>query len=658
LFARAIAGACAEEIRVADERRDLELGMNRPIPRRHFLNGVRVAIGASLVDPRGVWSSVFAGNDKIYAPEKEPGYYPPAKTGMRGSHDGSWEVAHAMRDGQQWRDPVRDPEMYDLIVVGAGISGLSAAFFFRQQAGPKAKILILDNHDDFGGHAKRNEFHSGSRLLIGYGGTQTITGPNLYSAQAKQLFQDLGIEVKKFETYFDKDFHKSRGMGQGIFFDKETFGVDRLVTGAYETPWPEFFAKTPLSPAAQKDLVRLFAEEVDYLQGMSAEEKKQYLAKTSYQDYLLKNVKVVPDAIPFLFTVMYGLYGVGIDAIPAGDMAGLGYLPGFAGLGIKDDDGPGIGLEVTRQDHEPYIYHFPDGIGSVPRLLVRSLIPGVAPGSTMEDVVLAKFNYAKLDEDGAPVRVRLNSTVVHAANTGATNGGEGVAVTYVRGGQARTVNGKASILACWNMVIPYLCPEISESQKEALAYNVKVPLVYTNVQIRNWTAFEKLKVHSVHCPGSFFTGVEMDFPVSMGGYQFTKKSDESCLLHLQYVPVGPGATAREKQRTGRIKLMATPFETFERNLRDQLGRILGGGGFEPARDIQAITVNRWPHGYAYEYNSLYDPVWAPGQAPHEIGRKPFGNIHIANSDAGAFAYTNEAIDQGYRAVREITGKRP
>lgn len=642
---------------MADNRRDRELGMGRNIPRRDFLNGMSVAIGASLVGRDRLLAEILAEADKPYAPEKEPGYYPPAKTGMRGSHDGSWEVAHGLREGQQWSNPARDRETYDLIVVGAGISGLAAAFFYRQQAGAKARILVLDNHDDFGGHAKRNEFHSGNRLIIGYGGTQTITSPDLYSPQAKQLFKDLGIEVKKFEAYFDQKFYESRGIGQGIFFDKETFGTDRLVAGAFRTPWPEFLAKTPLSQLAQKDLARLFTEKVDYLAGMSPQEKKNYLAKISYQDYLLKNVKVVPEVIPFLFTTMYGLYGVGIDAIPAGDMAGLGYLPGFEGLGITDDDGPGIGLEVTRRDQEPYIYHFPDGIGSVPRLLVRAMIPGVAPGHTMEDVVLAKFDYAKLDDESSPVRVRLNSTVVRAANTKDASGGEGVAVTYVRGGQAHVVTGKACILACWNMVIPYLCPEMSDAQKQALAYNVKVPLAYTNVQLKNWTAFEKLKVHSVDCPGSFFTAVDMDFPVSMGGYEFTKKPDESCVIHLQYVPVGPGTTAREKQRTGRMKMLATPFETFERNIRDQLGRILGSAGFDPATDIQAITVNRWPHGYAYEYNSLFDPVWPAGQAPHEIGRKSFGNIHIANSDAGAFAYTNEAIDQGYRAVQEITAKK-
>jgi spermidine dehydrogenase len=636
------------------EKKDRELGMDRTIHRRDFLNGMGIAIGATLVEPGSFWERVLTESDRPYAPEKEPGYYPPAKTGMRGSHDGSWEVAHAVRDGKTWGNPEKDPDAFDLVVVGGGISGLSAAYFYRQKAGPNAKILILENHDDFGGHAKRNEFKSGDRVIIGYGGTQTITGPHLYSPQAKRLFKDLGIEVKRFEKYYDQNFYKSRGMSQAVFFDKETFGTDRLVPGFYSTPWAEFLAKTPLSAAAQKDMLRVLDEKVDYLAGMSPEQKKDYLAKTSYQEYLLKNVQAMPEVTKFFFTSMYGLYGVGIDAIPAGDMAGLGYLPGFKGLGIKDTDGPGMGLEVTRQDHEPYIYHFPDGIGSVPRLLVRAMIPGIAPGHSMEDVVLAKFNYAKLDEAGAGVRVRLNSTVVHVAN-GA--GGDGVQVTYVRGGKAFVVKSAACILACWNMVIPYLCPEMPEAQKHGLAYNVKVPLVYTNVQLKNWLAFDKLKVHSVHCPGAFFSAVDMDFPVSMGGYEFTQKSDESCLVHMQYVPVGPGTTARDKQRTGRALLMATSFRTFERNIRDQLGRMLGSAGFDPAGDIEAITVNRWPHGYAYEYNSLYDPVWQAGQAPNEIGRKPFGNIHIANSDAGAFAYTNEAIDQGYRAAQEIAGKK-
>jgi spermidine dehydrogenase len=271
----------------------------------------------------------------------------------------------------------------------------------------------------------------------------------------------------------------------------------------------------------------------------------------------------------------------------------------------------------------------------------------------MEDVVMAKFDYAKLDDDTSPVRVRLNSTVIHAANIDGPGNPQGVEVTYVRGGKARIVQGRACLLACWNMVIPYMCPEMPEAQKDGLAYNVKVPLVYTNVQLKNWQAFQKLQVHSIHCPGSFFSGVEMDFPVSIGDYRFTQQPDESCLVHLQYVPVGTGVTARDKQRGGRGRLMRTNYATFERNVREQLARMLGSGGFDPASDVEAITVNRWPHGYAPEYNPLFDPDVPEVERAHVVGRTRFGRIAIANSDSGGGAYTDSAIDQGHRAAMEL-----
>jgi len=639
---------------VADGKSDRQLGMGCRIARRDFLNGVSVAIGAAAFSPNLPWLEALGITQSPIAPEKSADYYPPTLTGMRGTTDAAMEAGHALRDGKTWANATPDPDRYDLIVVGGGISGLSAAYFYRKLAGPRARVLILENLDDFGGHAKRNEYHPTEQMLLGYGGTQSIDSPDRWSKHARGLIEELGVDVEKFKKYFDRALDPDPSEADSVFFDKETFGEDVLVAGRGRLPWDEFFRKAPLSAQAKQDLTRLYREKVDYLPHLSTWQKKVLLAKTSYKDYLLKYVKLHSDALPYLQKHTYGLYGVGIDAVPAADLAGLGY-PGFSGMDLSGRPGPGLGAEVTQRDESaPYIYHFPDGNASIARLLVRALIPGSAPGKTMEDIVTAKMNYAALDDPKSRVRVRLNSTVVKAANVGDPGNAKEVEVTYVRGEQAHTARANTCILACWNMVIPYICPDMSRKQKDALAYGVKVPVVYTNVQIRNSRPFEKLGVRRIKCPGSFFTAIEMDYPVSMGDYKYAASPDDPCVLHLERFPCGAGATARDQQIAGRMELYRMQFPTFERNIRGLLGHILSAAGFDPAHDIQAITVSRWPHGYAYEYNSLFDPNWSENERPCVIGRQPFGRISIANSDAAAFAYTSAAIDQAYRAVREVT----
>jgi spermidine dehydrogenase len=630
-----------------DETRDQHLGMHRPISRRHFLNGAAIAVGGAMA---GEPLLATISSEQEYAPEKADGYYPPALTGMRGNHEGTFSQAHRLRDGGKWDGAgpaTKTGESYDLVVVGGGISGLAAAHFYRKSAGSGARILIIDNHDDFGGHAKRNEFRAGNRTLLSYGGTQSIESPGAYSDIAKGLIAELGIRVERFYKAYDRKLYTK--LGTAAFFDKETFGEDRLLTGMNATPWPDFLAKAPLSDAARRDIARVYTEKVDYMEGLSKEQKLAKLATISYADYLTKFCKMTPEALPFFQTFPHDLFGVGIDAVSAAacyaspdDYESFTY-PGFDGLGFPE-----------RDKEEPYIFHFPDGNASVARLLVRSLIPGAVPGATMDDVVTARADYSKLDRVDAKVRLRLNSTVVHVGHVqSVANSPKEVEVTYMRGDKLQSVRGKNCIVACYNMMIPYICPELPEKQKDALAYLVKTPLVYTHVALRNWISFLKLGVHQIVAPGSYHTYIALDFPVSLGQYQFPSNPEEPMVLFLLRTPCQPGLPMRDQYRAGRIELMGTPFATFERNVRDQLSRMLRGAGFDSARDIEGITVNRWAHGYAYTPNSLFDPHWKEDEKPWVIGRKPLGRIAIANSDAGANAYTNEAIDQAHRAVTEL-----
>jgi spermidine dehydrogenase len=640
--------------------------MHRRITRRNFLNGVALTVGAAILP-----SDVLAATAIPAGPEKSTDYYPPALTGLRGSHPGSFDAAHSLRDGTFWEQAgtlVNADEKYDLVIVGGGISGLSAAHFFRKVAGPKARVLILDNHDDFGGHAKRNEFHSAQRTMLGFGGTFSIESPAPYSPVAKGLIEELGIDVPSYPKYLTKDLYRSFGLGPKIFFDKETFGADALATN----PMPRvggksennrtrahalemFLKEAPLSEQAKADYTRLLTEKKDYLPGLTSDEKKARLSRMSYNSFLNDLVRVSPDLVKLFQNMPQPLFGVGFDAVAAQDAWGLG-APGFGGMNLDPTPGKGMNRDAIPNDEaDKYFFHFPDGNASIARLLVRKLIPEAIPGESATDVVLARANYAKLDQKGSPVRIRLNSMAVRVKHQGDPASAKQVEVAYARGGKVYTIRASHCILACWHVVIPYICEQLPDQQKQALSSAAKVPLLYTNVALRNWKAFQKLGTNAIYAPGGYHSYLNLDLPVSIGGYECSRQPEDPIVVHMMKTPCKPGRPARDQHLMGRVELFSTTFETMERNIRDQLARVAGPGGFDPATDITAITVNRWPHGYAYQYNSLWDKFWREGgETPCEVARRPFGQIAIANADAGAYAYTDCAIDHAYRAVGEIT----
>jgi len=613
--------------------RDRRLGMDRAISRRDFLNGVGVAIGASLMP-----ACARNGDPGVVAPAQ---HYPRAATGMRGAHPGSFEAAHALVRGQRW-EVEETGEHYDLVVVGAGISGLTAAYVYRRDVDPSARVLILDNHDDFGGHAKRNEFTFDGRVLLAFGGTMLIEAWKSYPAVSKQVMRELGIDADRFDEFHHEDLFHSLGVSTASFFDEETFGADHLAVGS--RGYSDAFDDAPLSASAREELKRLFADKEDYLAGMTPVERRAVIESHSWRDYLGSFAGIGEEALTFLQKWSHGVWAIGADALPAW-LARLEGYPGFAAEEGADENGGD--------------FYFPDGNASVARSLVRRLVPGSAPGDSMEDIVSARFDYSSLDKEENATRIRLNSTVVDLRHRNGQLNAE-VKITYVSQNEGRAVTARKVVWAGYHAMLPYVCPDVPKDQAAALGSSVRAPLVYTNVLVRNWRSFVNLGFWRAYCPGSFFQSVRVNRPVSIGDYRFPQSPDEPVVLHLQHVPLAPGLPAAEQFREGRRRLLVTSFDTFERNVRRQLSRMLGPGGFDPARDIAGITVNRWPHGYAYSIDAESgDVAWWPEYWRHERrpwidARQSIGNIAVAGTDSSTNAMTESAIEEAYRAVHELT----
>jgi len=625
--------------------------MERPITRRDFLDGIALAIGGAVAGlPGAALAQGFS--DEVSGRVT-------TRNGLQGQTDRSPYVMHAVRDGSYWENagtPVDTGEAYDLVVVGAGISGLSAAFLYRQQR-PEARVLMIEPQEDFGGHAKRNEFlASNGRRLIGYGGSQSMQTPGWYSPAVKQVLADVGIVPQRFEEFYDQTWAEDRGLHSAYFFDGTQWGRDALVVRDTEST-ADWVNRTPLSDKAKADLIALIDSPQDYLAGMTREEKLERLSQITYRDFLLDYVKADPEVVDFYQTSTAGYFGAGIDAVTAMD-ARNNWNPGFDAMDLGEDvpraSSPSGRLSLT--DPEPYIYHFPDGNAGIARALVRQLVPSALPGSTMEDLVLENVDYGELDLPENDVRLRLGSTVVRVSHDGDPASAEGVVVTYAdQGGQPRTVRAGHVVLACWNRVVPYLTDELPPEQVQALNDQQKVPLMYVNVQLRNWEALAKLGIEGARARGNFWSGFEIDFPVSIGSYRFADTPQDPVILHLSKVMLDGEGPARDQALAGRRALAQMPFSELEFSIRDLLQRSLGAGGFDAARDIEAITVNRWAHGYAYEYMRPWDAFWPDGPLPIETARKPWGRISVANSDSGAYAYAHSAIDQAVRAVRDLIG---
>ena len=609
------------------------------ITRRNFVNGTLLATGSSLLP--------FAASNQAAMAALDPSYYPPALTGLRGSHPGSNNHAHALAwaGRSDMRSMTKLSETYDLVIVGAGLSGLAAAYFYQQQHGSDKKILILDNHDDFCGHAKRNEHVINGKTCISYGGSQSIVEPKEANQVVLDLFEDIGVDLKRFNTAYDVDFFKRHDMGGVTYFNEEVFGEDKLVQHPYcnypnyvegilggKLSHEEAAAQAPLSKKGREQLLRVLNGGLHTL-GVQEEDLQNYINNYSYFDYLQKILGVDDPGVLRMARhsgLDWGNYSTELMSIAEAQSSGA---MGFPPRAVYDKD-------------NPYIYHFPDGNAGVARALVKKLITKVAKGRNAEELVLARFNYAELDRPSNSVRMRLNSTVVNVKHVGSDPASANeVLVTYINDNNSFQVRARNVVMACYNMMIPHLVSELPENQAMALRLQTKSPFVYTTVGLRNWHALKDSGIGVAMSPGNMHQAVLMDFPVSMGGYKFTESPDQPCVIQMISCPFGSfGAPPQEQFKEARYRMLSMQFDDYEQEIRRHLSGMLPKDLFDFNQDVASISVNRWAHGYTFA---------GPGDSV-SVGRQPFGRITVANSDSAPGADAKTAMMMAHRAINELS----
>ena len=612
-----------------------------------------MAAGASMLPFKSTSQEVMAA--------LKPSYYPPALTGLRGSHPGSNENAHSQAWTKQknWGSTTNLKEDYDLVVVGGGLSGLSAAYFYQQEHGRDKKVLILDNHDDFGGHAKRNEHKIDGDTRLGEGGSESFEYPHEFSETVLNLLKDLGVDLDRFKTAYDADFFKRNGLGAVTYFNKRIFGENKVVKHPF-CDYPGFVEgllrptlsyekaakQSPLSEKGKQQLLRVLKSDPKTLKAPK-EEWQQYMRTHSYFDYLKNTLGVNDPGVLRMARHSVVDYGGAPDvmtmeeALESGAL-GLDYFSWRDALNEVGSDGGYIKNTNTYSVKEPFIHHFPDGNATIARMLVKKMIPDVGSGENVEEIVLSKFNYAELDKPSNSVRVRLNSTVVNVHHGGDPYSSSDVFVNYIYDNKSYQVKAKGVVMACYNMMIPHIVSDLPTKQDAALRRLSKIPLQFTTVGLKNWRALKEMGIGMAMSPGNMHQAVGMDFPISIGGYEYTKTPDDPCILHMRCCLLGEtvGAPRIEQLREARYRMLGLQFRDYEVEIREHLGGMLPKDVFNFDRDVESISVNRWAHGYSYGN-------------PGAIGRQPFGRITIANSDSVNSSLLNRAIEQAWRAIKEL-----
>jgi len=604
------------------------LGLDAPISRRDFLNGSLAGAGSALaLSANSATADTFTGYGGV-------GDYSLA-------NGNTWPVvqaAHRLRDGGYSEAVIgaaRDAGHFDLVVVGGGIAGLSAAHRFRQLRGASARILILENHAMPGGEAKQNEFDVEGIRLLGPQGSNDFGLPGQRSDSLTDTFfeefalpheyqwqrWDSALKPLRFarDNYSNMDGFQETQVDVGYFFDRAQ-GADQPCWR--RNIWSSALKDTPYSDAARRDLLRWRADH-----GVVSEAENRYLDTLTYREYLEK-VRGYDAAVTRMVEPIVGLLaGVSTDAASAR-----------------------LGRQLVQDPGRPMALSFPGGNSPFPRALLRALLPAALPGRDFDSLLYGNVDFRALDTPTQSVCMRLSATALRVRHSGGN--ADEVGVVYEQGGRLFNVRAGQVVMASGGWVNKHLLVDMPEDLRAAYGQFGYAPALIVNVALRQWRFLYDLDITACRWfddTDGFGYCCNLRQNMVTAQHAPPLHPDKPAVLSFYLGLPVPGLPAATQGIAARARLMNTAYADFELLIRRQMLRLFGASDFKPKRDIAAIVLNRWGHARLVEPPGFHFGVDGK-PSPLERVRQGYGRISIGHSELNGAQHWGSALEYGRKAA--------
>jgi spermidine dehydrogenase len=632
---------------------DDSLDVEANITRKDFLNAALLGAGAALLhsaSPLGAMEAL----SHVAAPAAGDPWTGPGGVGDYATSNGNtkavMDAAHKIRDGAYTTPPraTDTGEVYDFLIVGGGITGLTAAYFFARNTADAKTCLVLDNHPIFGGEAKQNEFLVNGVRLIAPQGSNDFGVPRQGAGGQSELWDDLHMP-REFSWSQSTDsaldlrmaqdnYQPMEGVGEygvdiGYFFDEHSHMARTSGPTWLKNIWQNDLADVPVSDEVRRDLLKWRSTNPD-TKGLQGEQFARYLDTMSYRDYLEKVLGYRAEVTKMIEPVIGLISGASPDAVSAHAAQQIG-MPGVSRARGRNS---GLGLS------------FPGGNVTYGRHLAKKLIPDSIGGELSFDGVLnGAVNWTALDRPKQPTRIRVGATVVRVEHVGVPDSADQVAVTYAKGGRLYRVRARRVAMAGGGWVNKHIVAGLPSEIVEAYGTFQYAPALIVNVALTNWRFMHKLGITAARWFDDSGLGFVANIrrQMTVGGYRAPVDPDKPTVLTFYLGLYTPGKTAAEQGAFNRATLLATPYADYERTVLAQLKRQFASSGFLAKRDVAGIILNRWGHA-----RLVQPPGWfyAPDGklAPREVVAKGFGRIAIGHSELNGHQSATGAMAQGKR----------